>query len=376
MSPKRIHELDALRGIALLGILIVNILVFHAPYAYYGEVYGQLEGLESTVVDLVVHYAGGKFLFIFAFLFGYGISMQQHSHGANFSRYFTRRMGELALFGALHILLFWFGDILLSYALLGLMTLPFLRLSNSNILVAGLFFVLFRPLYYVAVLTFGLPLMGGEAPETLEVFYQTFQEGSYLEILSLRMQEFTWFIPENLVWYIPKTWGLFFFGIYAHRTGILGRFSKAHSFSLLWILFLLGQSVLWNTYKMDWFATFDLAAQPWWRPILIAVNVTSETLQGLGYIFSLTLLFHLSPNFTTSFAPIGRMALTNYIMQSLICVLLFYGFGFGLYGTLKPSQLMLIAAGIYSLNIIASHAILSRYSSGPLEYLWRKMIRK
>ncbi|MGB0431634.1 MAG: DUF418 domain-containing protein, partial [Bacteroidia bacterium] len=68
---KRIEEIDALRGFALFGILVVNLFVFHAPYSYYSEFYGAFTGIEASVVNLVITYFGGKFLFIFAFLFGY-----------------------------------------------------------------------------------------------------------------------------------------------------------------------------------------------------------------------------------------------------------------------------------------------------------------
>lgn len=373
-SRNRIRELDALRGIALFGILLVNIFVFHAPYSYYGEFYGAFEGIQATVVEAVVDFAGGKFLFIFAFLFGYGIALQKESNGDAFRSYHSKRMFVLLLFGLTHIVLFWFGDILASYALLGLLLLPIIRLPDRYILFAALFFLLFRPLYYFALVVFDWPLidMGKAAP--LEQFVSTFQEGSFYEIFLLRMKELSAFMPENLVWYIPKTFGLFLIGFYARNKRLTVQI-KEKTGKYRWLFFsLLAISIVWIFLKYDVFALFDLEATPMARPFLIAINVLVETAQGMAYIIGFLLLFQKHLMLSKLFEATGRMALSNYILQSLVAVLIFYSYGFAAYSKLVPTDLLWISIAIYGFNIGFSQLYLKHHHYGPLEYLWRKSI--
>ena len=372
----RITEMDALRGFALFGILLVNIFVFHAPLFYYGEVYGVYEGVEATTVFGVVNFAGGKFMLIFAFLFGYGIVLQEKSQQQAFQSYFLKRMAVLFMFGALHILIFWFGDILASYALLGFLVLPILKCSNRTILVTGIVFIMFRSLYYFVAIPFGLSLIPIDQPESLNYFMEVFQEGTYAEVFVLRMKEFIAFIPENLVWYIPKTFGLFLLGIYAARkmlfTGIRNHVKQYAKLAFLFI----SLGTLWMFYKSDLFALFNLDAQPLWRPVLIGFNVLFETLLGIGYIIGFNIFFQKNKVLRNVFSKAGRLALTNYILQSLLCVAIFYAYGLGYYGKLKPTNLVLIAILVFGVNLIFSHNYLKYKKMGPLEYLWRKLIRK
>jgi len=372
---KRIPELDALRGIALFGILLVNVFVFHAPLSYYGEFYGVLEGIQDLTVELVVDLAVGKFLFIFAFLFGYGMVLQQRSRPAIFSTYLTKRMLVLLLFGILHTLLFWFGDILTAYALLGLLAIPLLRLSNRVIFSLGAFFIFFRPLYYVGALYFDWPMVHMGKPVELDEFMAVFQHGSYWEIFQLRMLELLAFMPENLVWYLPKTAGLFLFGIYAARKELFTRIQASHKPYLAMALTFIVLSSAWYYYRLDLFQLIDLEAEPFWRPILISTNVLAETALGFGYIFGFSIIFQHSQFITDLLAKTGRLALTNYIMQSLFCVLIFYGYGLGYYGKLLPTDLVLITIAIFGFNVVFSALYLKYKNQGPLEYLWRRLIK-
>lgn len=368
----RIIELDALRGIALFGILMVNIFVFHAPLCYYGEFYGAFEGLQILTVDIVVDFFVGKFLFIFAFLFGYGIVLQQNTHQKNFRGFFIRRMGVLLVFGLLHILLFWLGDILASYAVLGLVALPFVQLSDGKILFFGSCFVLFRPLYYIGAVTLDWPMINPEQPAELEVFKSTFQNGTYFEIFTLRMKEFAAFMPENLVWYIPKSFGLFLLGIYACRQNLFSCIKKNQIKSIIISVLLVVSSFAWHSLRMDFFKSIDLTEDPYWRPALIGLNVLFETAMGIGYLIGFSVLFQKKNLLTTLLSNTGRLALTNYIFQSLACVLIFYGYGLGYYMKLNPTDLIWISVAIFGFNVLFSNWYLKFYSQGPLEFLWRR----
>ncbi|MFK8046526.1 MAG: DUF418 domain-containing protein [Crocinitomicaceae bacterium] len=374
MQTKRIEELDALRGFALFGILLVNVFVFHAPYSFYSEFYGTYTGLQGATVNSVVEFASGKFMFIFAFLFGYGISIQIIIHQKSFVGYFLKRMLVLLVFGILHIVLFWFGDILASYAILGVLVLPLRKVSNNLLLIVGTVFIFFRPLYYLGVVTLNWPMMALNKPAELSEFMSVFQQGNYLEIFDLRIKEFIHFIPENLVWHMSKTFGLFLIGMYCARKRMFLSIKKSTTTFTFVAVVLITISSIWIYNKIDFFSQFDIQLQPLWRPYLIAINIVFETAMGIGYIFIFTIIFQKMN--TRFLAKTGRMALTNYILQSLICVFVFYGYGFGFYGKLEPTDLVWVAICIFVLNMMFSYFYLTFKSIGPLEYVWRKLIGK
>lgn len=374
IPTNRVHELDALRGIALFGILLVNIFIFHAPYSYYSEFYGAFEGTQGLAVEAVINFASGKFLFIFAFLLGYGIAIQKQTNGKLFYARHIKRMLTLLVFGVIHILFFWFGDILTSYALIGLLLLPILRLPERFIFSIGVFLLLFSPVYYLGVVGFNWPLVEMGKPAELHEFIHKFQKGNFNEIFSLRMGEFYSFLPENLVWFIPKTMGLFLIGFYSGKKNFTAHIQQAPKKYLFTFITLLILSLTWIWLKLDFFAKFDLEINPWMRPFLIFINILFQTAQSITYIIGFLLLFQNNRGVLKLFVSTGRLALTNYFMQSLICVILFFGYGFGLYGKLLPTDLILISIVIFIFNSWFSKQYLRYNRYGPLEYLWRKMI--
>lgn len=372
----RITEIDALRGLALFGILVVNIFVFHAPFTHYAEFYGSFEGFELSVVENMIDFFAGKFMFIFAFLFGFGAYLQLQNFKSRFNAFYVRRMLVLLGFGLIHLFCFWFGDILTSYAILGLMLLPFLRLRAGILLGLGIFFLAFRPLYYFGAIAFDWPLAVTQEDAYISEYLEVYQFGNYTDIFVMRLREIKAFLPENLVWYVSKTFGLFFLGAYAAKIDFVGRLRASKTSIFVLPITLIAVSNAWNIFRMDLFAAIDLSQTPLLRPVLIFINVLFESLQGFGYIFLFLLMFQKLPSLSGAFAKTGRMALTNYILQSTLCILLFYGYGLGYYGRLNPSHLILIAIVIYIVNMLLSQVILSNYKQGPLEYLWRRLARR
>ncbi|NVK26567.1 MAG: DUF418 domain-containing protein [Flavobacteriia bacterium] len=371
----RIHELDFVRGFALFGIILVNIFVFHAPYAYYGEFYFSFPSTQTQYLEWMNYLASGKFMFIYSFLFGIGIAMQFSKKGDEFPVYHTKRMLVLMLFGAIHILGFWLGDILFSYGLLGLLILPFVKLKRGILVWLGLFFLYFRPLYATGMLYLDFPAAHGTVPTDLAGFLEVFQNGSYSEVFLLRMQEFEWFLPENLVMYVSKSFGLFFLGFAFAKRGLRSAIDKIAALHFVLASITIGLCLLFLDNRSDFFGSFDLESEPWWRPILIALNVTLETAQATAYMILAVGVYRIAPTLGKLIGDAGRMALTNYFVQSIIGVAIFYSYGFGLYGKLKPSTLIVIACGIYAFNLLFSALWIRRYKQGPLEYVWRKLIR-
>ena len=132
-------------------------------------------------------------------------------------------------------------------------------------------------------------------------------------------------------------------------------------------------SVFWMLYRGDFYSLFDLDTTTY-LSLLIGINVVFESTMSLAYIIGFVIIFQRNPTFSKIFENVGRMALTNYILQSLICVILFYGYGFGLYGRLRPSDLILISLAIYVFNCVFSWLYLKQMNAGPLEYVWRKLV--
>ena len=373
-TQNRITAIDALRGFALLGILIVNIFVFHAPYAHYGEFYFGLEGGELLVVANMVFFCGGKFMFIFAFLFGYGCWMQyeKYTDKIAFRKFWWRRMLLLAGFGLLHLLLLSFGDILLPYALLG-MTLPFfLRLKDRTLIlcfilihsVPAIEFLLRQVIEFGAIFT--------TSKYSLQEYIAINTEGSFWDLLKLRLYDFGTFRNEKLVMYIPKEWSLFLAGILASRHRLLENLDTRKG--LAFVIFSLATVVIWYFYREPIRSAFDFENSFIQAVLFVLLIVFRELIHGFLYIFGFVMLWKSSlfQYLLTPLRFVGRMSLTNYIGQSIICFFLFSSCGLALYGSLKPSQLMITAFVIFFAQIVFSYLWLSKFGQGPLEGLWRK----
>ncbi|MEL7222526.1 MAG: hypothetical protein AAGJ93_14485, partial [Bacteroidota bacterium] len=261
----RLYQIDALRGFALFGILMVNIFVFHAPYAHYGPFYYQFEGINSVVVEHVVFFFAGKFMFMYAFLFGYSFWLQfkKASDKQQFHAYWNKRMLLLAIFGILHVLLLSYGDILLPYAILGL-SLPFIiRLSNTKILICFLLIYLI-PVYEFVLRGFiEFPSIFTQPVETLERYIEINGQGSFWEIFLLRIQDYFSLRNEKLILYIPKELALFLLGILAAKAEWATKLNKQSGLVFCFCALLVIASMYF--YKSEIITFFDYQESIWQR---------------------------------------------------------------------------------------------------------------
>ncbi|MEO1526192.1 MAG: DUF418 domain-containing protein [Planctomycetota bacterium] len=372
----RLHQIDALRGFALLGILIVNIFVFHAPYAHYSAFYSRFAGLESQILEGMIFLFSGKFVFIYSFLFGYSFALQREKFDEDraFRDNWTRRMAVLAFFGILHLVLLSFGDILLPYALLGL-TLPFLARWSSWRLVVVALVVNLIPVYeFVLRGVFEYPDIAAQPAETLENSIRINRDGNYAEVLSLRLRDYFSLRNEKLIVYMPKEFSLFLVGIIAARNGLASKVNvpRATGFCLASLAATVGIFV----YRTDLIAAFDYESSIRDRIALILIIHAAEFVHGMLYIVGFFLLWKLpairNALFCLTFT--GRLSLTLYVMQSLICLILFSGFD--LYARLTPSQLILAAIAIYVAQLVFALQWLHHRQQGPLESIWRRLSRR
>ena len=382
-SPsERISQIDILRGFALFGILLVNVFGYNSSFFDFSGFYKTFEDpLNSSVFNLVVGFGADKFIFIFSFLFGIGFSIMYLKYCADdrdFFRLYLRRLLALMMFGIIHIVFFWAGDILVSYSLMGMILLLSRKLRSGLILFLSVL-LYFSPIVYIAFESV-FPLMPSalssvtelKMPEVIDIY----SSGSYLEILKLRIHEYFAFRNINLIYYTPKVLSLFFLGFLFYKHKYLERInsSKLRYFILLIILLSIG--IFLNLFTEN---IVNILANPETNPFYTAIYMCvfeiTNIFLGLGYILLILLLSQV-PIFKNILNPlkyIGRMALTNYLMQSVIFTTFMYAYGFGYFGSIQPWQLVIYAILVFIIQLFISIIWLKNFRFGPMEWIWRKL---
>lgn len=372
MSPvkqgERIQILDILRGFAVFGILLVNITGFAAPVFWPGYSAPELSGIDELATKLVQLLAESKFYTIFAFLFGLGFSIQlsrAEAKGRDIRSFYPRRLWILFGAGILHAILLWTGDILRIYALLGFALLAFRKRSNRTLIIwAGVFFAL-----SFALLTLVDGQSGAEASgipyDFISMARRVYQGSSYLDVVLLQT------VASPVIFIIlsltqgPSVMALFLLGLLAGRLRIfeqLPRYRKAAG------LVLAGGMLAGLAAN----SLFAFGEAPWLRSLGITLGAP---VLAAAYIAGLCLLSQnqAGARLLAPLGQVGRMALSNYVLQSLVCSVLFYGFGFGLYERVGAAVLVAITLAIYLAQIPLSAWWLRRFNFGPLEWVWRSL---
>jgi uncharacterized protein len=367
----RIPELDALRGVALLGILVGNVMWFSGFAVAGPEARAALDlPAADALVELLVHaVVEGKFYSLFSLLFGAGFALalrHRSAHG------FARRLAVLFAIGIVHGTLLWFGDIVSLYAvtgvaLLGVVSWPPRRLVRAGIacLVAP---VVLGGAWLLADTWWGTAVGVGYGPESL---LGVFASGSYAEVLDANWV----FLVDR--WYLavisarfPRILGMFLLGAAAIRADVLHRPAD---------LIALAQRLL----PIAVVANVALAVQgggsPPRPPTLLGWSTDILACVGAptGAIVYAIVIVIASRRAAWPWAYLraaGRMSLTNYVAQSMVMVALFYGFGLGAWGRVGATQAVAIAVTVFAAQAIVSRAWLGRCEQGPLEWLWRRAV--
>lgn len=390
-QSERIQIVDILRGFALFGVLLVNMMIFKAAFGFGNP--GQIEDLpliDWLAKQAVTLFFEGKFFTLLSFLFGFGFAIQlrrAQQHGRPFVGRFTRRLLVLLALGLVHVFLIWYGDILVSYALLGFVLLLVRNASPRTLLLWAAILLLGMTL--VLGVMMGLLEWGRRVPGaaeqlqqaeqlTVQGFAQQFAEdqrvygsGSYTTVVAYRAR----FLPSvylNLLFQWPPVLAMFLLGLYAGKRGILHD-PGAHAPLLRrirgWGLTLgLTLSLLVVTLQLR-LSLLGGAMAP-----LLNLSIAGPLL-SLGYGATIVLLAQ-NPGWgrrLMPLAPVGRMALTNYLLQSIIATTIFYGYGFGLYGQWGAAAALALSVVIYALQIPLSTWWLSHFRFGPIEWLWRSL---
>jgi len=388
-TRRRLEHLDVLRGFALLGILLVNFEWFTRPLqaVMLGED-PNLAGLDLFVAQAVAALAEGKFYPLFSMLFGAGFALMLEragARGAPFWGLYLRRLIVLLVFGLAHVLLVWSGDILLVYSLSAFLMILLFRNTPA------------RRLWKWAIFFWALPMLlmwlgavsieaarvdpeiradvmaefeddRAEAKATVDRAAQIHAEGSFAENVAQRGRDLRFLLAIAPFW-IPPFIGFFLLGRWMIATGKLVRPDENEQWLRRWRAVGLG-------------AGLPIAAAAVWLmhgedmmipSIRLAAGMTLMTLASvfvpLGYLSAVTLGWQR----LGFLAPAGRMALTNYLLQSLFWTWVFFGYGFGFWGEVSRAAHIPLALAFFALQILLSRWWLDRFRFGPAEWLWRSL---
>ncbi len=372
--------LDALRGLALMGIALANFPEF-ALWTFLSS--EQQAAMPTAYIDEIVRFlqylvVDGKFYSIFSILFGIGFSLIMERHGL---RLFVRRMLILVIIGFLHLMFIWSGDILLLYAVGGLLLTLMIGLSDKSLFILALSLIMI-PVGLDALIEFG----GFDFPEP---FYQAWWNkaealgineanfASWLRDANSYGQMFAFLIQgayERLWEFVeghrlPKVVGLFILGYLASKHRLYARLQDLPLLKALYWSVSIG---LPTSLLYAWSAT---SGHPWGHTVHSLLYAVSVIPLAIVFIIGICLLYLQSPKsvvFRWLAAP-GRMALSCYISHSLIGILLFYGLGFGLGTSLGLVYIELIALVVFLIQIIVCRIWLNYFRFGPLEWLWRML---
>jgi len=365
---ERIDAIDVLRGVALLGVLAINVVTifrvsiferFLPQNALASPIDSAVETILMLAVDL-------KALTLFSLLFGAGLAIQFERLATSERRtsLLLRRLAVLLGFGFIHLCLIWNGDILTEYALAGFIVLPFLFGPRWLLAIAALASLGL----YLAMQVFPPPgLWPGTAALSQDVVeaHRIYPTGGFLDVLAFRLRELPLFAALH-VYIFPRTIGLFLLGAFAWRTGILRNPPRHLLFSIAAACIGLGAAlILCHAGGFIAPGRIRALAEPL-GTILLALGYGAAII-GFANLASGKRLLGWA-------APLGRMAFTNYLAQSLIFGWIFYGYGLGLFGRLGVASALAIGVAVYIGQVFFSAWWLRRYRYGPVEWLWRTLM--
>ncbi len=388
-EARRIVALDVLRGFAILGILLVNVMDFGGVATRSAGAGGVLD----RAVDAFLAYgARGAFMSTFAMLFGLGFALQiarlgRAGDGRGYG-FYLRRMAALLAFGLLHTLLDP-AEVLVLYALCGALLL-FFRQVPSRALVLVALVLMPLPYLHTAVVTAQAATNPAvetssfdEDPRAWDPYgsaesIRVHSEGSFADIVGFNFRFTLNRLTPSLASYVWMTvpLPLMLVGMLVGRLGLLADV-QAHR---RWLARAFWAGVVGGIVGRSVGQTlFDLASRGGWNPW---TNMGGQTAWVLGAFFlavaycaALLLLLQVEPwrRVLLPLRFVGRMALTNYLLQTAICTTLFYEYGAALFGKVSSSAAASIAVGIFAFQLAASAVWLGRYRFGPAEWLWRSL---
>jgi uncharacterized protein len=397
-SPDRILTLDAIRGIAVMGIFSVNIIAFAMIESAYVNpaAYGGHSGasLALWVTNMVV--IDSKMRSLFSMLFGASMLLvieRAEKGGRSGWGTHSRRMIVLLGFGLIHYYFIWFGDILTLYAVCGLIAFLFRRMEPEKLVALGaallvahmlLFFLFIHGQYLADIAAHAPGATKAQIKEWNEGFGDIYPTaaaiardralhlGTYVAFVAHNLRDWT-SVLKNTIPFIPDTVGLMLLGMAGYKSGYLtGQWPNA---TYRWIAIY---AIIFGVCGGAAIVAYDLTSY-FYSVGLIAgfvdVFTPFATIMALGYAALIILLTRGNGRLTQRVAAAGRCAFTNYLGTSLIASFVFNGWGLGLYGSLQRWQAWLLVPVVWTIMLLWSKPWLERFNYGPFEWAWRSLSR-
>lgn len=401
MTAKRYQSLDALRGFAVMGILLMNIIGFSMPMAAYVNpaAWGGADGTDFWAWAIAFVVVDGKMRGLFSLLFGASMLLvveRAEDKGEDPTSVHLRRMGWLFLFGLLHFCFIWAGDILALYALCGAFALSLRALSVRGLFWMGSAFMLLNMLLWAMTLLsvhdarFAAQAIGATA-EAQADFNAILAElgasggdgvrqdialhlGSYGGLIGYRLSDVLGGLVGQLFAYGPETIGLMAWGMALYKSGALtGEWGQARYLKGAALAYVVGVPL---SLLLVWAAAssgFDPLVM---TDIFYVGSLPPRMAMMLGHtMLLLWLIGRLREGLLDRIAATGRAAFSNYIATSIVMTTIFYGYGLGLYGSLPRAVVYLFVPPVWLLMLLWSKPWLRRFQYGPLEWLWRSLAR-
>lgn len=410
-ETERLVAIDALRGVAVLGILVMNIYGFAMPFVAYQNplAYGGTEWYNLGTWFFTHIFFDQKFMTIFSILFGAGLVMMMtraEARGSKYGSIWYRRNFWLLLIGAAHGYLIWMGDILYHYAFMGMLIYPMRNRSPRALVITGGVLLAFGMLMSFAGGSQMLKLQASSAEivqiqeagekltdeqaatleqwEAMAMFMKPPGEqvaedmaaytGDYKGIVEHRLPTVQMMQTQALIGFIFwRVGGLMLIGMALMKLGILsGERSTAFYRKMMLLGYGFGLPVVL-------YSAWSLQAHQWDMTYIFRIggqaNYVASLLIAFGHISLLMLIVKSGAlkRFMDRLAAVGRMAFTNYLMHSIILTTVFYGYGFGLYGQVPRAWQMAFVAAVLSFQLWLSPLWLQHFRFGPAEWLWRSL---
>ncbi|AGH48855.1 hypothetical protein G432_05640 [Sphingomonas sp. MM-1] len=390
-TPQRLPTLDGLRGLAVMGILLMNIAAFAMPFAAYFNplAYGAAGPAEIALWMVEFVLVDGKMRAIFSLLFGASLLIvldRARAAGADGERIHFRRMGWLLAIGLAHFYFIWDGDILSLYAVVGCAAWFFAEAPPRDLVRWGMLLLVLQGAMFAILFAavaggapdgaswidlqqgYGIPPADAIAREL------TLHRGPYLPQVVHRLTDSTMVPLVQMLMFGPETLGLMLLGMAGLRSGFLtGGWSRAGYVRAALIGYGTGLPLSLLLAAFCWWRGFDAlimfgAAMP--------LGLPARPFMALGHIaLAMIWLTGGRSALRDRVAAAGRVALSNYLGSSLLMTGLFYGYGLGLYGRLDRFALLGIVVATWAIMLVWSRFWLDRFVYGPFEWLWRSLAR-
>ncbi|MFJ7639088.1 DUF418 domain-containing protein [Peribacillus sp. NPDC097225] len=372
-ESKRIASIDLLRGLAILGIFLVNMPSFHTPILYSSGVEYWDEGWDRILYigsDII---AQASFYPLFACLFGFGsviLATRSEDKGISFPLLFTKRLCFLLGVGCIHAFFIWHGDILVNYAMFGFAFLLFYKWKGKYLIwlgsflyivpfgVFGLFFLI------MSFVDSGLMDIQNEV-ELIKQSQEIYSAGSFMEVTGQRMAD--WYMvngPTNVIFLFLSIFPFFLIGAGVAKQGWLqnpARYKRPIR-KIVIISLLTGVAIKVLPYVTDYDYGTTFIQDYFGGPLLTMFYISAITLL-VEKAWAYKLLYPL--------ALVGRMSMSNYLFQSIVCTFIFYSYGCGLYGKVTYTEGFLLMIVVFSIQVLLSFLWMKRFRFGPVEFVWR-----